>query len=71
MGSGIAGHHENEANLALIERAPEMAHLLGDILHQLSTDLDLDSVPGSKKYKYLENRIRGILAFNREEQVCN
>lgn len=68
LGSGISGNIENESNLALIQRAPEMAHLLSDVLHQLSTDLDLETIPGSQKYRMLEERIRTILS--REEPKC-
>lgn len=38
--------------------------LLHDVLHQISTDTDLDTVTGTEKYKALTARIRAVLPID-------
>jgi hypothetical protein len=50
-----------EGNAKLISKAPRMYHLLEDILHQLSTDSDLETIAGAKKYGAIIEQIKSVI----------
>jgi hypothetical protein len=50
-----------EANSKLIAKSPKMYRLLEGILHQLSTDSDIETIAGAKKYESIIEQIKTIL----------
>ncbi len=46
----------------LEENAVDLLTVCEDLLHQISTDSDLETITGAKEYKALENRLRIIIA---------
>jgi hypothetical protein len=48
-------------NARLIEKAPKMKELCEDLLHQISTDSDLETITGRDKYKMFESRLRCLI----------
>ena len=56
----------NQAEKGITAGPPSQDHILlgfvGDILHQLTTDSDLETITGAAKYKSLTERAREILA---------
>lgn len=53
---------EAQANARLISAAPDMLSFIESMLHQLSTDSDLETITGAAKYKMLEQLAREIIA---------
>ncbi len=52
----------SKGNAALLASAPEMFSLCEDLLHQLSTDSDLDEITGAEKYEAFTDRLRVIVS---------
>jgi hypothetical protein len=46
----------------LIAAAPDLLEACTSVLHQLSTDSDLETITGRDKYAYLVEYLRGVIA---------
>ena len=52
---------DGTANAQLIKAAPNLLATCEDVLHQLATDSDLETITGAAKYERLTARLREVI----------